>query len=294
MTGLAMLLALLGCQDKKAQEPSVMLQMNCDGGDPKACYDLGNYKMNLARPDIPGARIAYSKACNVHQAEACNELGKMVRDAKGGPRDPKRATALFGIACEGGIMSACTDQGVMFYDGLGVTADPGRAVALFTPACQVDPPIALACSRLARAWAEGLGVESKDLEAAKTLHVKACDLNDAASCVELGKFILANGKKPEAVDAAVAFEKACGLDPRFGCFEFAELHRDELVPEASPEKAAVYFQKTCNIDPTRGCYEAAEILAAGKVPARQEEIESLYNVACEHGRTEACAKRSLE
>jgi hypothetical protein len=35
-------------------------------------------------------------------------------------------------------------------------------------------------------------------------------------------------------------------------------------------------------------------MESGRVAAREGEIESLYNIACEHGQTAACAKRSLD
>lgn len=294
MFRLGLLLALAGCGvNDEPPPPNVLMGTGCEGGDPRACYDLGNFRINQPMPDLPGARMAYSKACNVHHYEACHQLGMMVRDARGGPRDPKRAVELLGTACEGGILQACADVGVLYYDGVGTKPDPARAVVLFNPACQAEQPIALACARLGRAWADGLGVEEKDPVVARELLTKACDMNDPASCVELGRF-LATLKKEGVADALTAYDKACGLDAKFGCFEYAGMIHEKTTPGASDAKAAQYYQKTCSVDPTRGCFEAAQILESGKAAGKKEEIESLYNVACEHGVAEACARRTLE
>jgi TPR repeat protein len=286
---------------KGKAEPGMMLQSACEEGDAdkpetaESCFQLGKMRMSAARPDIVGARAAYSHACNAHHGAACYELGKMVRDARGGPKDARRALDVLGIACEQSVAAACVDLGVLLYDGSSTTkVDAARAVALFQPACQADPPSALACSRLARANAEGLGVPEKDEEQARALYTKACDTNDPQACVDYGMWLGAMKKKEDAISGATFLEKACTADAHFGCYELAGLHAAEksILPEASAEKAAFYYQRACNIDPTHGCFEAAELMELGKVPARKEQIQSLYNVACEHGNSEACSRRS--
>ena len=276
-------------------ELGLMLESSCTGGDPESCFQLAKSKLGGTQPDIVGARTAYSRACNVHHGASCYELGKMVRDAKGGPKDPRRAVDVLGIACNEGLSDACVDQAVLLYDGsLTTKPDPGRAVALFQPACGAEAFSALACSRLARAYVEGQGVEKADEKQARTLFEKACATNDPASCVAFGKWLVGQKPKEDIIAGAAALEKACTADPHFGCYELAGLHGAEkpILPEASAVKAADYYQRTCNIDPTRGCFEAADLMDVGKVPARKEEIQSLYNLACEHGSADACTRRS--
>jgi len=291
-----LLSALLGCNQE--QEPGVVLDMNCQNNDMDACYQLGMQALVKARPDIRTARSLFAKGCNVHHARSCNGLAEMVRDAKGGPRDPKRAAELFGIACEGGIQSACVELGMFTYDGVGVPQDQERAVELFTKACDHEAePQPKACSALGVAWSDGKGVEKKDLDVAKQYFLKACDAEYAPACVLAGLLVAESrtGKRDEnRAEAAGLLQRACELDAHFGCFELAVMHEKGEAPDARDDKAAVYYQKTCNIDPTRGCFEAARLMEQGKVTARDGEIESLYNLACEHGHAEACTKRSLE
>lgn len=302
MLVLTAILALLGCG--KEQEPGMVLEMNCEAAlhshEMEPCYQLGVQALKNARPQISRARGLFSKGCNVHHAPSCDALAEMVRDGRGGPRDVKRAAELFEIGCRGEVVSSCVNLGLALYEGKGVKEDDERAVELFRSTCEADPPQARACEAMGRAYKEGKGVEAEDLERAEALFTKACDLDFASGCVKLGSLHAETkrGTRAELQErlsaAAASYERACKIDARFGCYELATFHAEEKHPEPDPEKAAFYYQKTCNIDPTRGCFEAAELMNSGKVTAREGEIESLYNLACEHGHTEACSKRSLD
>lgn len=291
-----LLSTLLGCGENA--EPAVVREMNCDNKDMDACFQMGVQALNQARPDIGAARAQFAKGCNVHHPKSCNALAEMVRDAKGGPRDPNRAAELFGIACDGGIQSACVNLGISYYDGTGVKQDQAKGVALFTAACEHETDQqAKGCSALGVAYADGKGVDRKDADKAEALQLQACEASYAPACVLGGRLFAdkRSGRRAENLTkSAELLEKACKLDPHYGCFELATMHEKGTAPEGTDAKAAIFYQKTCNIDPTRGCFEAARLMENGKVSAREGEIESLYNLACEHGHTEACTKRSLD
>lgn len=299
---LGLLTTLVGCDNSAAEA-----LLTCEGGNIEACFRDGNALINAARPQFGEARKKFAAACNVHHAPSCNELGKLVRDAKGGPKDLTRAVDLFSVACKGDIQTACVDLGELLFAGEIVKQDAARAVELFTSACNtVDPakaptegaadPLARACNALGVAYRDGVGVEppKKDEKKAAELFDKACSARLAAGCVSAGALAATTKRKDDVEKAAVYFETACKLDARQGCMELAGLHADKAWPGAADDKAALYYQKTCNIDPTRGCYEAGFLMETGRVPAREGEIEYLYNLACEHGHTEACSKRQLQ
>ncbi len=303
----AVLAALVGCGG--GQDPQMVMEMNCTqcgrGEDVHAgcdaCAQMARAALQKSRPDIDKARSLYAQACQVHHPPSCLELARLVRDGRGGPRDLKRAAELFKIACDkGGLQAACTEVGIAAYDGTGMKKNPEQAVELFQTACfHEEDPQPKACAALGLAYLAGKGVEDerKDEDKAIELLQKACDFDYAAGCVQLGDLFAERRKgrvKENREQAAKAYQRACKLDARYGCYELALMHQEKKVEEPSDEKAAIFFQKTCNIDPTRGCYEAAELMASGKVSAREGEVESLYNIACEHGNAEACTKRSLE
>ncbi|MCB9687586.1 MAG: sel1 repeat family protein [Alphaproteobacteria bacterium] len=297
------LLALSGCDNSAAEA-----LLTCAGGNMEACYKEGVSASNAARPRYDEARRAFSSACmNIHHAQSCMELGRLVRDAKGGPRDLHRASELFEIACKGDLPVACVEQGLLLYkDKDGLKAQPERAAVLFSGACEkVDAastpedgahPLASACDALGTAYREGIGVEppKSDPEKAAQLYLRACDAKFAQGCVNGGNLAAESKKKEDVANAAELYERACKLDARQGCFELATLHEQKAWPGADDQQAAVYFQKTCSIDPTRGCYEAGLLMETERVQAREGEIEYLYNLACEHGNSAACAKRNLQ
>jgi TPR repeat protein len=294
---------LLSACDNKAAEAL----LTCDGGNFEACYRNGVAAATEARPRFTDARKAFSTAClDEHHAESCNELARLVRDAKGGPRDVKRAVDLFGIACKGGVATACVDLGLLLYKGELLKAPaPERAVELFTTECaKVDAaslppdgphPLSESCVALGIAYEEGKGVlpPKPDAGRAAPFYVQACDARYAPGCVAAGNLTVKSGRA--GIPEAVAFyDRACQLDARQGCLELATLHADKAWPDANDASASEHYQKTCNIDPTRGCFEAGQLMESGRIAAREGEIEYLYNLACEHGHTEACARRNLE
>lgn len=297
------LLTLWGCDNEAAEA-----LLTCQGGNMEACYRDGMAAAGASRPRFTDARKAFSSACmNSHHALACDELAKLVRDAKGGPKDTARAAELFEIACKGEVKTACVELGLLIYeDQEGFKAEPARAVELFSNACvQVDenvlPPegphaLAYSCNALGRAYEEGVGVEppKKDEEKAAELYKKSCMARFAPGCVSAGDLASLSKRKEDIQDAANFYERACKIDAREGCFELASLHEKKAWPGADDVKASEYFQRTCNIDPQRGCYEAGLLMETQRVPAREGEIEYLYNLACEHGNSTACSKRNLQ
>jgi len=296
---------LLACGG--GDEPHVVLEMGCEqcgkgenvqeGCD--QCMAMGDNALALTRPDINQARTMFNKGCTVHHAPSCMRLAVMVRDGRGGPPDLKRSTDLFRIACEKGpIQEACTEWGLSQFDGVGTKKNQEAAVLTFEAACDHETdPQPKSCAALGLAYIAGDGVERKDEDKGLELLKQSCASDYASGCVQTGTAFLTRnrGSRKENLEiAAEAYERACKLDPRHGCFELAEMHENKKAIDYSFEKAALFYQKTCNIDPTRGCFEAAELMSSGKVDARDGEIASLYNIACEHGHEAACSKRALD
>lgn len=279
-------------------------QTRCAEGDAQACYDLGAAAYNSARPDIVGARSWLSKGCYKHHPQSCGLMGDIVRDAKGGPADPERAAEHYQIACDGDVGSACVSLGELYMNGEGVTRDPAKAVSMFEGGCDADPQLPHGCHLLGQAYLKGAGVAA-DVIVADQLFRQACTAEVASACQSVGDLYAGRAKprasaagEPAVEDPQKVAEEfyltACRLDATVGCMELAIMHENGTAPDASADKAARFYQMTCTIDPTRGCYQAAELMASGRVKAREGEIESLYNVACEHGHNLACLKRQQD
>ncbi len=285
-------ISLIGCDNSAAEALKT-----CAGGNWSACHRDGMAAINAARPDYHNARKSFSEACmNSHHAQSCNELGYLVRDAKGGPKDLPRAAEMFEIACKGEIATACVDFGKALYNGDGIKAQPERAVELFDSACAAETPLARACTALGTAYEEGNGVarDRADKEKATTLYLKACGLKYAPACVKGGDLAASTKRRDKIIEAADLYERACKTDAHHGCYELGALHETKAWPEATYDLASQFYQKACNIDPPKGCYEAGQLMEAEKVAAREGDIEYLYNLACEHGHTDACTRRNME
>jgi len=62
---------------------------------------------------------------------ACTNLGILLQDGIGGPRELKEAHDLQRRACEAGRPMGCSNWGTMFLDGLFVARDFARAFQIF-------------------------------------------------------------------------------------------------------------------------------------------------------------------
>lgn len=311
MTPLALFASLLACDNFSSSS-----LMDCASGNTRACYQDGLQAAQAAKPRYDVARASFNAACRPsradggaglgeHVPEACHELALLVRDAKGGPRDEPRAAELFEIACKGGLDRSCVDLASLLY-----TTDPAheqdavRAAVFFDQSCgKIDltslppsgpHPLADACDGLGAAYEDGVGVvpPGQDLEKAAKYYDLACRAQYAPGCVHAGDLAAATRSKADIVRAAELYDKACHLDARHGCFDLAELHANKVVADASDQVAAENYKRACSIDATRGCFEAGAMMEAGRVKAGEGEIASMYNQACEHGHTEACARRA--
>ncbi|MEN0065270.1 MAG: tetratricopeptide repeat protein [Myxococcota bacterium] len=295
---------------------SVDILTTCAGGNVKACYSDGIAKVSLSRPMFSDARKDFAQACmptytksarpKDNHPGACHELGKLVRDAKGGPQDLPRAVEMFQLACRAGVQESCIDLGMLVYDpkaDAGIRSEPARAVEFFFNACNLvtltalpedgsPDPNARACLALGNAYRDGRGVENNrpDMARARQMYEKGCEARFAPACAAAGD-ILARSSST-LVKATELYQQSCKLDARHGCFQLAKLHEKRKFPGSDIKLAVDYYRKTCNIDPTRGCYEAAVLLEQREVIPREGEVESLYNLACEYGHTMACSKRS--
>jgi hypothetical protein len=274
---------------------------------------------DAAQPQYGEARKAFSAACrpstgaapssfNQDLPKACFELGMLVRDAKGGPKDIPRATELFEMACKADIYRACVDLGALLWsDDPEEKASSDRAAVLFEEECnRVDlqklpddgsaDPLAEACDRLGRAYETGLGVEpaAKDEDKAAAFYDRACQARYAPGCVSAGNLKVESHRAADVAAAVDYYDRACKLDARQGCFDLGALNEKKAWPGATDQAAVEYYKKSCAIDPMRGCFEAAAMMEEGRVRAGDGEIASLYNQACEHGHTTACERRALK
>ena len=89
-----------------AAPTAAALRQGCDGGDAKACKDLGDMYATDTHAEMSGV-----------------------------PVDDAQAAAFYRKACDGGVLQGCTLLGAMLYIGRGVAQDRDQAGVLLRKAC---------------------------------------------------------------------------------------------------------------------------------------------------------------
>lgn len=163
-------------QDKKAAGELLgpLCKKGRDATSATACFVWSGL-----REEEAAAAALVARACDVGLPEACLDLGRRMRDARGVPANPTQAAGLMLGLCQAGVAPACSDLAAMLAAGQGVPANLSRAAVLWRLGCegrQYD-----ACGHLGAAYLGGDGVEADPI-AALDLHALACDQGATSWC----------------------------------------------------------------------------------------------------------------
>lgn len=174
-------LALSSCATVPKGSPDDF-SYRCEHNDADACGRLG-FALAWGPPpnDVNAARRYLKRACAAGQQTYCSYLGNLY-EAGGDIGDAARARGLHERACEHSNVLGCVNLGRMFQRGLGVEKDLSRARKLFAAACDASPSAqaGYGCAMLAQLVVE------EDRSAALELSTKACRLENALGCTQLG------------------------------------------------------------------------------------------------------------
>jgi TPR repeat protein len=184
-------------------------------------------------------------------------------------------------ACGLGDVEAC---GVLA-EALGRWGRHSRAVALARDAC--DGGSAMGCAALARALAEGEGVE-KDQAAAIPLYRRACNEGVSFACVNgaVQLLNLPDGQHDYPAAAELSL-KACDAGEHLGCANFG--HQLYDLEERDFSYAMTFFLSTCDAGLAAGCRRAARGYLEGKLPIVDRDAGlRLALHACEAGDARGC------
>ena len=161
------------------------LQKACDGGDDKACTNLGlryvrgdGVKANADR----GAEL-FAAACQADEPTGCLNLGLLFATGTGVTQKPEKAAGLFARGCDKGSIAACHLRAQVLFHGQGVAQDPATASRLFGQAC--DGGMAKACHALSALLEQGAKGVTQDLDKAEKLLRKACKGGVTSACQAL-------------------------------------------------------------------------------------------------------------
>jgi TPR repeat protein len=169
----------------------------------RALYQLGRaYTANQQTKD---AVAAYRKAADKGSSAAMVELGLLLANGTGVPKDDAQARALFERAA-----SAGNPRGAANLAGNGnLPSDPAEARALLAKAAEANS--AEAQFQLGVMYAEGTGGPKDDV-AARAMFEKAAALGHAQALDWLGAFVLSGRGGPQDTAAAKGYyEQAAAL-----------------------------------------------------------------------------------
>ncbi|MHA1565843.1 MAG: tetratricopeptide repeat protein [Alphaproteobacteria bacterium] len=189
----------------------------CEGGDARACYDLGSklrYGEGLTE-DKARAQALFDQACQLGDANSCYYAASMFAAGEGAALDKVRARALYDQACDGGDATSCYYAGLMFSAGDGGAQDKKRARVLSDLACKGG--VARGCGATSSAAASK--VPSPSMSARQVTLDQGCRAGKATYCTALG-FVFYNGDQGVSQDKARArelFERACKGGDAAGC-----------------------------------------------------------------------------
>ena len=188
----------------------------------------------------------------------------------------KSSRALVITACEQGDVADCED-----------IAWRAANIGLFR-ACHSGNNVAV-CEELAARYATGR------YEAPipwKAIAEKACELNSARACNDLGVAWSTGKKGGLRVVPSLAvsyYKKACDLSHGPACLSFANMHRLSESVAGDMKLALEHYAKACDLDEATGCNELAIMYDEGKGVEKDPQMTSaLFQKACKLGSATAC------
>ncbi|MFO0548596.1 MAG: hypothetical protein U0271_09425 [Polyangiaceae bacterium] len=212
--------------------------LDAPAGDLQSCVELARLLEVAPRDEVLSDNVA-ARACARGNRVACRRLA-LGRLDSGARFDPICAASLLDTLCGEGDLSACFRLGTLKVEGELAVQDVAAGEALVKRAC--DEGEYMACLDIVERGAHKLvgGQRPSEMsdeekrrivEGAFTSVTKACSLDDADACLELGRayshagqwYYLASQPADEAKSVA-ANRRACNLGLEDAC---SELERDQ-------------------------------------------------------------------
>lgn len=81
----------------------------CDAGDEEGCFQWAESLSEGSESEAEQARDLYAKLCGQGRADACYRDASMLRQGRGGVRNPTRAASVLAKACKLGSQPACSE-----------------------------------------------------------------------------------------------------------------------------------------------------------------------------------------
>lgn len=277
----------------------------CAGGDALACLVTG--WVLTRRPEKPDERwidatrgaAAYRRACDAGLLAACGDLGALVAEGVGVPKDVDAGRRLARDAClagdgwscwsaaildveeadvgsgwasrgcDLGDARSCLLLGRLLLQGFGTPVDSERGLALLSTSC--DAGFGVSCRLVGREKQVG---GSPDLAAARRAYDLGCTFDDMPSCTALARMLLPTDRS----QAEKLLIRACRGGEGDGCYQLGTLWA------GNDEKAGAAFHEGCEVKHGPSCRELARIVLRVGDAEEVEAARYLLHWACDEAK----------
>jgi TPR repeat protein len=258
----------------------------CERRSAEACTELGVVVRNERLADQSVAWVAYRKGCELGDARGCELFALATWDTE--PRENRVAAEnALAHACELGRLSSCHHLGMHRLRDPDARRD---AAQLLMRSCE-------------RGYGESCGVvafltaplisANADCTRVLPLASKACELRESIGCDVRDACRLA--VPAEAERALERLQAACGKNDPLACLYWADGASARAQPAADPERIMRAYEKVCEVEggplPAIGCprLAAAKLARAKTVSDAETELQQLRRL-CDQSTAEACCE----
>jgi TPR repeat protein len=251
-----------GDGEEGLQAAAQLFELACAKGDALSCVDFAAllHDGRGVAADRPRALKMVLEACDAGNAAACQYAGIFVFNGAGGAPDPARARALLQKGCDGGRPGACQDLATLLH---GDPATRAQALPLFGRACRAGAQPACVSEAVMLIQGEGVPV---DAVRGMDLLRASCDAKHAYACTQLGIALVSGykGVLRDAIGAAQAFDRGCGLQDPLSCGGAGVLLYDGAAGKADPVKALPLLEAGCRAESPWACERLARMHRNGE------------------------------
>jgi TPR repeat protein len=129
----------------------------------------------------------------------------------------------------------------------------------FREACEADD--AIACAKLATAYAKGEGV-ALDVETAIPLYERACTLGELRSCGHVGFYLVFDGHRPREPKRGIqVLTDGCEAGDGWSCQLLGGAYRDARAVTRDSARAIEWFTRGCTLGLAASCTNVGTMYA---------------------------------
>lgn len=297
--GLGYLLSIGRGVPKNESKAIELFRTACEANEPKSCANLGNAHRDgagLAKSDSLAYQF-YERSCSMKNRISCAEMALMQVQGRGVAKNLNLGIQKLKDSCSDGVDAACSNIASFYLAGDFLPKDYSKALQFGQKACEIDPNSS-GCAKVGVIYSQGY-LGSPDHAKAVVYFGRSCENGVALVCLLMGESLLEIKENEAKTKAISAFEKACYLGEKGGCYRAAELNTANFAGENGQItiKSADFYERACQLSHAEGCWTYGSLLLKGKIPNR-DPIDSLpliketFASSCKFGDPAGCVMLS--